>query len=313
MLRQLRFLEGYSMSKLVEIIPNFSVSEQTDPAAFAALRQTAQTAPGCTLLNIHSDGDHNRCVFTLVGSPEGIEELAFRLCQKAAEVIDLRSHVGRHPRMGATDVLPFVPIRDMTAEDCVLISKRVAKRVWDELSIPSFLYEDSAENPAHRNLADCRRGEFEGMNEKLLLPDWAPDFGERRVHPTAGITAIGARMPLIAFNVNLDTDDLQLAKDIAKKIRGSSGGFPYCKALGIALAARNVAQVSMNLVNYEKTPIFEVYEAIRNLAAEQGVGILGSELVGMTPAKALLDCAESYLKLENFSCKAQVLECNLPE
>lgn len=299
------------MSKIIEIIPNFSVSRQRDPSAFQALLDTANSVSGCTLLNTHTDGDHNRCVFTLIGSPEGIAEAAFRLCRTASEVIDLRRHTGEHPRMGATDVLPFVPLMNATLKECIALAESTAKRIWDELAIPSFLYEASAVCPAHRNLADCRRGEFEGMNEKLLLPEWAPDFGERRVHPTAGITAIGARKPLIAFNVNLDTDDPALAKAIAKQVRGSSGGFPYCKALGIYLDERKIAQVSMNLTDYEQTPIYPVYETIRKLAAENGVGILGSELVGMTPAKALLDCAEQYLKLENFRCREQVLEYSL--
>lgn len=299
------------MSGLIEIIPNFSVSEQVDAAAFQALKQTAEAARGCTLLNIHSDGDHNRCVFTVVGSADSIGEAAFALCKTASEVIDLTKHKGRHPRMGATDVLPFVPLSGASMEECAALAKKTAQRVWEELGIPSFLYEEAALREEHRNLADCRRGEFEGMSEKLLLPEWAPDFGERRVHPTAGITAIGARLPLIAFNVNLDTDDVQLAKDIAKAVRGSSGGFPYCKALGILLDGRNIAQVSMNFVNHERTPIFPVFEEIRRLAALRGVGILSSELVGMTPARALTDCAAAYLKLENFSCSEQVLECRL--
>lgn len=299
------------MSKIIEIIPNFSVSQQRDPAAFQALLDTAHSAVGCTLLNTHTDGDHNRSVFTLIGSPEGIAEAAFRLCKTASEVIDLRTHTGEHPRMGATDVLPFVPLSGTTLSECIDLSKRVAKRVWNELSIPSFLYEASAVCPLHRNLADCRRGEFEGMNEKLSSPEWKPDFGECRVHPTAGITAIGARKPLIAFNVNLDTDDLALAKRIAKQVRGSSGGFPYCKALGIFLEDRKLAQVSMNFTDYEQTPIWQVYDEICTLAAEQGVGVLGSELVGMTPARALLDCAEHYLKIENFRCIGQVLEYSL--
>lgn len=299
------------MSKLIELIPNFSVSEQVDPAVFQGLVDTANSVPGCTLLNVQTDGDHNRCVFTLVGSPEGVEEVAFRLCKKASETIDMTKHIGQHPRMGATDVIPFVPTADVTVEECVELSKRVAKRIWDELAIPSFLYEDSASRPERRNLAACRKGQFEGMPEKLLEPDWAPDFGERRIHPTAGITAIGARMPLIAFNVNLDTDNVQIAKDIAKAIRGSSGGFRYCKALGIFLEDRGIAQVSMNMVNFEGTPLFYAYEMIRTLASRYGVRILGSELVGMTPAKALIDCAEFYLKLENFSCREQVMEYHL--
>ena len=223
----------------------------------------------------------------------------------------MNKHVGQHPRMGATDVIPFVPTMDVTLQECIDLSKRVAQRIWDELKVPSFLYEDSATRPERRNLAKCRKGQFEGMPEKLLDPDWAPDYGERKIHPTAGITAIGARMPLVAFNVNLDTDNLEIAKSIAKAIRGSSGGFQYCKALGIMLEDRNIAQVSMNMVNYEGTPLFYTYEMIRALADRYGVRIIGSELVGITPAKALIDCAEYYLKLENFNCREQVMEYSL--
>ena len=297
--------------KLVECIPNFSVSQQKDPAAFQALVDTAKAAPGCTLLDVQTDGSHNRCVFTLVGAPEAMGEAAFQLCKRASEVIDLRKHQGQHPRMGATDVIPFVPQMDMTVEECVALSKEVARRIWEELRIPSFLYEDSASTPKRKNLAACRKGQFEGMPEKLLQPEWAPDFGERAVHPTAGITAIGARMPLIAFNVNLDTADVSIASKIAKAIRGSSGGFQYCKAIGILLEDRNIAQVSMNMVNYEGTPLYYAYEMIRVLAERYGVRILSSELVGLTPAKALVDCAEYYLKLENFHCREQVMEYHL--
>ena len=297
--------------KLVECIPNFSVSQQKDPAAFQALVDTAKAAPGCTLLDVQTDGSHNRCVFTLVGAPEAMGEAAFQLCKRASEVIDLRKHQGQHPRMGATDVIPFVPQMDMTVEECVALSKEVAQRIWEELRIPSFLYEDSASTPKRKNLAACRKGQFEGMPEKLLQPEWAPDFGERAVHPTAGITAIGARMPLIAFNVNLDTADVAIASRIAKAIRGSSGGFQYCKAIGILLEDRNIAQVSMNMVNYEGTPLYYAYEMIRALADRYGVRILSSELVGLTPAKALVDCAEYYLKLENFHCREQVMEYHL--
>ena len=297
--------------KLVECIPNFSVSQQKDPVAFQALVDTAKAASGCTLLDVQTDGSHNRCVFTLVGAPEAMGEAAFQLCKKASEVIDLRKHQGQHPRMGATDVIPFVPQMDMTVEECVALSKEVAQRIWEELRIPSFLYEDSASTPKRKNLAACRKGQFEGMPEKLLQPEWAPDFGERAVHPTAGITAIGARMPLIAFNVNLDTADVSIASRIAKAIRGSSGGFQYCKAIGILLEDRNIAQVSMNMVNYEGTPLYYAYEMIRVLAERYGVRILGSELVGLTPAKALVDCAEYYLKLENFHCREQVMEYHL--
>ena len=299
------------MAKLVECIPNFSVSRERDPAVFQALEDLANSIPGCAVLDVQSDGDHNRCVFTMVGSPGAMEEAAFRLAKQATERIDMTRHKGQHPRMGATDVIPFVPTMDMTVEECVALSKRVAQRIWEELKVPSFLYEDSASAPHRRNLADVRRGQFEGMPEKLLQPEWAPDYGERKIHPTAGIIAIGARMPLIAYNVNLNTSDLEIAKRIAKAIRGANGGFRYCKAIGVMLEDRQIAQVSMNLVNYEGTPIYYVFEMIRALADRYGVGIIGSELVGLTPAKALLDCAEYYLKMENFDCRQQVMEYHL--
>ena len=299
------------MAKLVECIPNFSVSRERDPAVFQGLEAVARSVPGCAVLDIQSDGDHNRCVFTMVGSPEAIGEAAFRLAEQAVATIDMTRHTGQHPRMGAVDVIPFVPTMDMTVAECVALSKDVARRLWEELKLPSFLYEDSATCGARRNLAAVRKGQFEGMPEKLLQPEWAPDFGERKIHPTAGITAIGARMPLVAFNVNLDTSDIEIANKIARAIRGANGGFQYCKAIGVKLADRNVAQVSMNLVNYEGTPIYYVFEMIRALADRYGVRITGSELVGLTPAKALLDCAEYYLKLEGFDCRKQVMEYHL--
>lgn len=297
------------MSKLVECIPNFS--EGRNQTVIDGLADVAKSIPGCTLMDVQSDATHNRCVFTLVGCPEGIEEAAFQLAKKAAETIDMTRHEGAHPRMGATDVIPFVPTMDMTVEECVEISKRVAQRMWDELKIPSFLYEDSATSPDRVNLAKVRKGQFEGMPEKLLQPEWAPDYGDRKIHPTAGITAIGARMPLVAFNVNLDTSDVEVAKAIAKAIRGSSGGFKYCKAIGLLLEDRNIAQVSMNMVNYEGTPLYYTFEMIRALADRWGVRILGTEVVGLTPAKALIDCAEYYLKIENFDCRKQVMEYHL--
>ena len=299
------------MSKLVECVPNFSVSRERDEAVFQGLVDTANSIPGCTVLDVQTDGDHNRCVFTMVGSPAAIEEAAFQLAKKAAETIDMTKHQGQHPRMGATDVIPFIPTMDMTVEECVDLSKRVAERLWTELSIPSFLYEDSASRPERRNLAACRKGQFEGMPEKLLQEEWAPDYGERKIHPTAGIIAIGARMPLIAYNINLDTSDLEIANKIARAIRAAGGGFKYCKAIGVMLEERNVAQVSMNLVNYEGTPIYYVFEMVRALADRYGVRITGSELVGLTPGKALLDCAEYYLKLEGFDARKQVMEYHL--
>lgn len=297
------------MPKLIETIPNFS--EGRDKAVIAGLEAVAKSVPGVTLMDVQSDESHNRCVFTLVGSPEGVEEVSFLLAKKAMETIDMTKHEGAHPRMGATDVIPFVPTMDVTVQECIDLSKRVAKRIWEELKIPSFLYEDSASSPDRVNLAKVRKGQFEGMPEKLKEEEWAPDYGERAIHPTAGIIAIGARMPLVAFNVNLDTDNLEIAKAIAKIVRGSSGGFKYCKGLGVMIEDRNIAQVTMNMVNYEGTPLYRVFEVIKMEAARWGVRILGTEIVGLTPAKALVDAAEYYLQIENFDCRKQVLEYHL--
>ena len=255
--------------------------------------------------------NHNRCVFTIVGSPEGIQEVAFQLTKKATELIDMNKHVGQHPRFGATDVIPFIPTMDVTIEECVEISKKVAERIWKELGVPSYLYEESASRPERKNLAACRKGQFEGAAAHVLEPDWAPDYGERKIHPTAGMIAIGARIPLIAYNINLDTSDVEIAKKIANSIRAAKGGFAACKAIGIMLEERNIAQVSMNLVNTDVTPIYYVFEMVRALADRYGARIIGTELVGLTPGKALLDCAEFYLKLENFNYRTQVMEYNL--
>ena len=297
------------MTKIVECIPNFS--EGRDAGRVEELAIVARSVPGVTLLDYSSDASHNRSVFTLVGDPVGIAEVAFQLCKKASEIIDMTKQSGEHPRMGATDVIPFVPIRGVSVDECVEISKCVAKRIWDELGIPSFLYEYSASAPGRQNLAAVRKGQFEGMPEKLLLDEWAPDFGERKIHPTAGITAIGARPPLIAYNVNLDTPDLEIADAIARAVRGSSGGFKYCKAIGIFLEDRNIAQVSMNMVNCEGTPLFRVFEAVKSEAKRWGVNVLGSEIVGLAHAKALIDCAEYYLQIEDFNYDTQVLENHL--
>lgn len=299
------------MAKLVECVPNFSLSKERDPEGYQALVDVANSVPGCTLFDAQTDGNHNRSVFTMIGSPEAIEEVAFQLTKKAAELIDMNKHTGEHSRMGATDVIPFIPTMNISVAECVEISKRLGQRIWDELKIPSFLYEDSASSPDRVNLANVRKGQYEGMAEKLLLPEWAPDFGERKMHPTAGITAIGARMPLVAFNVNLATSDVNIAKKIAKVIRASSGGFKACKAMGFMLEDRGIAQVSMNMVNYEVTSLPVVYEMIKALAERYGTYVVGSELVGLTPAKALLDCAEFYLKLENFDAHNQVMEYHL--
>lgn len=297
------------MAKLVECIPNFS--EGRNQEIIDGLVATAKSVPGVTLLDYSSDQSHNRSVFTLVGDEESIQEGAFQLVKYASEKIDMTKHTGEHPRMGATDVLPFVPVKDISMEECVQLAKKVAERINKELAIPVFLYEEAASRPERQNLAKVRKGQFEGMPEKLLEEDWAPDFGERKIHPTAGVLAVGARMPLVAFNVNLDTDNLEIANKIAKIIRGSGGGYKYCKAIGVMLEGRNIAQVSMNMVNLEKCSLYRTFETIRFEAKRYGVSIIGSEIVGLAPAKALVDVAEYYLQLEEFDYSKQVLENHL--
>lgn len=297
------------MAKIVECIPNFS--EGQNQAVIDGLVATAKSIPGVTLLDYSSDASHNRSVFTLVGDDQSIQEAAFQLIKYASENIDMTKHHGEHPRMGATDVCPFVPIKDITTAECVEISKQVAERINRELGIPIFLYEDSATRPERQNLAKIRKGQFEGMPEKLLEEDWEPDYGDRKIHPTAGVTAVGARMPLVAFNVNLDTDNIDIANKIAKIIRGSGGGYKYCKAIGVMLEDRHIAQVSMNMVNFEKCSLYRTFETIRFEAKRYGVNIIGSEVIGLAPAKALIDVAEYYLQVEDFDYNKQVLENHL--
>lgn len=293
------------MNKLIECIPNFS--EGRNQNVLNGLVQVAKSVAGVTLLNSSADINHNRSVYTLLGDEKAIEEVAVQLGIYAKNNIDLRLHSGKHPRMGAMDVCPFVPIKNTTMEECIEISKKVATRLFLEASIPSFLYEQSAFDEHRKNLADVRRGQFEGMPEKIKDPKWYPDFGTQ-IHESFGIVAIGARMPLIAFNINLNTSDITIANNIAKLIRGSSGGYGSCKAIGIMLEDKNIAQVSMNMVNYEETSIYRVFEAVKFEAKRYGVTILESELIGLSPAKALVDCAEYYLQLKDFNYNTQVLE-----
>ena len=257
---------------------------------------------------IHS---HNRTVITFAGDPAGVEEAAVRLSQLAARCIDLTKHKGEHPRMGAVDVIPFIPIREATMDECIAVSKRVGRRVWEEAGIPVFLYEASATAPHRENLASIRKGQFEGMFEKVKEPEWEPDFGGRTVHPTAGVVAVGARAPLIAFNINLSTSDVAIADKIARVIRQSGGGLTCVKAMGVFLKERNTAQVSINMTNYCMTPLYRVVEFVRFEAARYGVSIVGTEIVGLVPMRALIDSAEYYLGIENFNPEQQVLEYRL--
>lgn len=294
------------MAQIVELVPNFS--EGKDEDIIEGLVEVARSVDGAKLVDYSSDVNHNRSVFTLIGDPEPIEEVAFRLIKYASEKIDMTKHQGGHPRMGATDVCPFVPVKDITVEECVEIANRLGKRVSEELAIPVFLYEDAATRPERKNLATVRKGQFEGMPEKIKEEDWAPDFGKREIHPTAGVTAIGVRTFLIAFNVNLDTDNVEIANKIAKTVRNSNGGYEAVKGMGVMLEDRQIAQVSMSMTNYEMTPLYRAFEAIKFEAKRYGVNIIGSELIGLSPAKALIDAAEYYLQIEAFNYDTQVIE-----
>ena len=296
------------MAKLVECIPNVSEGRRTE--VIESIVGVIKEVPGVVLLDYSSDASHNRSVITMVGDPDSVGEAAFRLAKAARDNIDLNHHTGEHPRMGAIDVIPFVPIKEMSVAECVELSKKVGERIYNELSIPVFLYEESATAPHRKNLAAIRKGQFEGMAEKVKQDKWHPDYGNDEIHPTAGVVAVGARAPLVAFNINLGTSDITVADKISKIIRESSGGLKYVKALGVMLEDRNIAQVSINMCNYEKTPLYRVFELVRAEAARYGVNIIGSEIIGLTPMGALIDTAEYYLKIENFS-RAQVLENRL--
>ena len=297
------------MTKIVKCVPNFSVGN--DAAIVQGLVDIVNGTPGCTLLDYSSDDSHARSVFTFVGNVQGVQDAAVALAKFAVEKIDLTKHSGEHPRMGAVDVIPFIPVKGTDMAECVEISKAVAERVWNEAKMPVFLYEESASATGRKNLAVVRRGEFEGMAEKMQQPNWKPDFGDTAPHPSAGVVAIGAREELIAFNVNLSTNNVDIANAIAKAIRGSSGGMKHVKGIGLYIEERDMAQVSMNLVNYPVNAIYRVVEFIRFEAARYGVSIIGTELIGLAPAKALIDSAEYYLQIENFDFDKQVLENHL--
>ncbi|MCL1998486.1 MAG: glutamate formimidoyltransferase [Turicibacter sp.] len=294
------------MTKLIQCVPNFS--EGRNQSVLDGIKKIASGEAGVTLVDFSADESHNRAVATMVGSPEGIERAVIALVQYAAEHIDLTKHTGEHPRMGAVDVIPFVPLKDITMDECVTLSKKVGESIANTLKIPVFLYESSAQRTNRQNLATIRKGQFEGMAEKLQKPEWAPDFGDSAPHPTAGVVAVGARMPLIAFNVNLSTSDIEIANSIAKIVRGSGGGLKYCKAIGVMLEDRDIAQVSMNMVNYSGTPLYRAVELIKAECKRYGVHVVGTELIGLSPAKALIDCAEYYLQLENLDYSKQILE-----
>ncbi|HEX9121201.1 MAG TPA: glutamate formimidoyltransferase, partial [Terriglobales bacterium] len=284
------------MSTLVECVPNFS--EGRDKAKVDAIIE-AMRVPGVYLLDREMDADHNRCVITLVGNRENIGEAAIRGVGKAAELIDLTRHRGAHPRMGAADVIPFIPIDGVTLEDCVAIARKVGEEIWRRFQIPVYLYEAAATRSERQNLENIRRGQFEGIRDEIATnPARKPDFGEPRVHPTAGATVVGARKFLIAYNVYLNTPDVEIAKKVAKAVRFSDGGLRYVKGMGIPV--RGLAQVSMNLTDFEQTPVARVFEYVKREAARYGVLPAFSEIVGLIPKKALEDASEWFLQVENF-------------
>jgi glutamate formiminotransferase len=293
---------------IIESVPN--ISEGRDAALLARMTDALRAIPGLRVLDVQSDAAHHRSVFTLAGDRGPIKEGVLRLYELALAAIDLRTHRGEHPRIGAVDVCPFVPINGVDMKDCVALAREVGAEVASRFNLPVFFYEEAATSPGRRNLEDIRRGEFEGLSAKLQQPEWTPDLGPAVPHPTAGATVIGARMPLIAYNINLATDRLDVARKIAAAIRMSSGGFRFVKAMGVELADRGIVQVSMNLTNHEKTPIFRVFEVVKREAARYGVNVLESEIVGLVPSAALLAAAEYYLQLAGFS-SAQVLENRL--
>jgi glutamate formiminotransferase/formiminotetrahydrofolate cyclodeaminase len=297
------------MNRLIECVPNFS--EGRDAGKVEAIVAAMSSVPGVYVLDREMDADHNRCVVTLAGEPDAVAEAALLGVGKAAELIDLTVHQGAHPRVGATDVLPFIPIEGVTLEDCVALARRVGNEIWKRHRIPVFFYEAAATRPDRVNLENVRRGQFEGLREDLKRNhDRQPDVGEPKLHPTAGTTVVGARKFLVAYNVNLNTSDIGIANKIAKAIRFSSGGLRHVKSMGVALKARNLAQVSINLTDFEATPMHRVYEMVKREAERYGAIPVGSEIVGLVPKKALEMAADFFLQLEDFS-PAQVLENRL--
>jgi glutamate formiminotransferase/formiminotetrahydrofolate cyclodeaminase len=299
------------MKRLIECVPNFS--EGRDPAKVDAIIAAMSSVPGVYVLDREMDADHNRSVVTLAGEPDAVAEAALLGTGKAMELIDLTKHTGAHPRVGATDVVPFIPIEGVTIEDCVALARRVGNEIWKRHRIPVFFYEAAATRPDRTNLENIRRGQFEGLREEMKKNhERQPDVGEPKVHPTAGVTVVGARKFLIAYNVNLNTSDVSIANKIAKAIRYSSGGLRYVKSMGVELKARNLAQVSINLTDFEQTPMHRVYEMVKREAARYGVMPVGSEIVGLIPKKAIEMASDFFLQLENFS-PAQVFENKLAD
>ena len=294
----------------IECVPNISEGRRLD--VISGLAETLRAVPGLRVLDVQSDATHNRSVFTLAGTAAGLTAGIPKLFEGAIAAIDLRTHKGEHPRLGAVDVVPFIPIDGVTMPECVALARTIAAGVATRFGLPVYLYEDASSDPARKNLEDIRRGEFEGLAAKMAQPAWAPDFGPAAPHASAGAAVIGARMSLIAYNINLATNRLDVAKKIATAIRMSSGGLRFVKAMGIPLEDRGIVQVSMNLTNYEKTPMYRVFDLVKREAERYGVQVLESEIVGLVPSAALTQTAEYFLRLDGFS-SGQILEKKLAE
>ena len=299
------------MGKLIECVPNFSEGRNKD--VIDTLHNILKKHKDIELLDFSSDADHNRTDVTIIGTPEKVKNAVMELACKCVELIDMNKHKGEHPRMGAIDVVPFIPISNTTMDECVQLANEFAAEFSKKTAVPCYLYEDAAKREDRRNLADVRRGEYEGLKTEIgKNPNKVPDYGPNKIHPTAGATAVGARFYLIAFNVNLGTTDIKIAEKIAQAVRHSSGGYRYVKAKGFEIKERNIVQVSMNLTNYQKTPIYRVFETIKQEADRYGVPVIGSEIVGLVPLEALADSADYYLRLEKFTTN-QILEKKLLE
>lgn len=298
------------MNKIMECVPNFS--EGRDHAKIDAIVEPFRARKNVKLLDYSNDEDHNRLVVTVVGEPEPLKEAVIEAIGIATKLIDLRTHKGQHPRMGATDVVPFIPIKNCSMDEAIALSKEVASKVAELYGIPVYLYEKSASAPHRENLAAVRKGEFEGFDEKIMLPEWQPDFGPAQKHESAGTVAIGARMPLVAYNINLNTSDLDIAHGIAKRIRFIGGGLRFCKAMGVELKDRGITQVSINMTDFTRTHLYQAMEMVRFEARRYGVSVVGSEIIGLVPMEALVDTASYYLGLEGFSME-QVLESRIME
>ena len=294
--------------KIVECVPNFSEGRRKD--VIERIIDAVRGVEGVKVLDYSSDASHNRTVLTFVGEPMAVKEAAFRVAEKAAELIDMEQHQGEHPRIGAADVIPLIPISGVTMEECVELARELGRDIGEKLGIPVYLYEEAATRPDRKNLAHVRRGEYEGLKEAIKTPERQPDFGPAQMHPKAGAVAVGARPPLVAYNINLDTDNVDIAKAIARTIRGSSGGYPSIKALGVLIEETGKAQVTINVCNYKEVSLARVFETVKIEAERYGVNITGSEMVGLVPMEALLDAAAFYLRLDGFQLD-QVLEKRL--